>query len=240
MKIHEIFVRIAIGATAGAFLGNSAFASPSDAQPLSYDDVIKIIGQGRGNVKKTKALLTGLNISIKVQAGAHTVFLNDKDQVFFTCKNLKSFKAGETVSAKVVDYSETSGDNDPLIWLESCNSTQAQTNGLLSTKTASGEEVYRTSESSVPGYKEKFIKLESVEISGKIVRDKNGGGWFYALVVPGKKPIRIDIETEANYKAFEKISDTDALFLVKGDVGTFPGGDKAFDTTKLLTIRRNS
>ena len=237
MKFPNASFWALLGTTTSIFLGVSTLAVAADTKPLTYSDVTKILGQGAGNVKKTKALLIGRNISIKVQVGADTVTVNDEDRVFFSCKNLKSFKAGETVFAKVVDYSETGGDSDPLILLDSCNLAKAQSGALSPPGTSSGQVLYSTGGSSEP--REQFIKLESVEFAGKIVRDRNGGGWFYALVVPGRKPIRIENETEKNYKSFEKIVDTDLVFLVKGDIGTFSGGSKAFDTTKPLSIRRS-
>ena len=130
MKFQNIFACFAISAIAGTVFTTSAFAAASDAKPLSYSEVKKILGQGGGNVKKTKAMLTGRNISIKVQGGADTVTVNDRDRVFFACKNLKSFKPGATLFATVVDYSETGGDSDPLILLDSCNLERAQPSAL--------------------------------------------------------------------------------------------------------------
>lgn len=207
----------------------SAFATPPSPQQLTYKDVTNIIAKSKGNVATAKRLLTGKTVKVKLDGGVDVFWVKAEDETFFVCEKGSSFKGG-TVVATVVNYDETGGDSNPRIWLDKCSSAEG-----AAASVASGQIFYSHAGSAEKP--EPFKKTGPAEISGKIVRTKDGGSWQYALVPAGKKPIRIDFETTDKLTAaLSSIEDKGVAVVLKGTVGTFPGGFQAFDTTKPLTI----
>ncbi len=88
---------------------------------------------------------------------------------------------------------------------------------------------------------EQFMTSTEATIVGKVVRDKDPGGWKYELQAEGKTPIRIQYEGSDSFsKVLVSLEEKEQVVSVSGVVGTFRGGYMAFDTSKPIVIAKGN
>jgi hypothetical protein len=108
-----------------------------------------------------------------------------------------------------------------------------------SVTTSSGDVIFKHAGLAEPP--EQFLTSTEMTIVGKVVRDKDPGGWKYELQAKGKPPIRIQYEGSDSFsKALASLEEKEQVVSVSGVVGTFPGGYMAFETSKPIVIAKGN
>ncbi|HNU11699.1 MAG TPA: hypothetical protein PKJ45_10130 [Rubrivivax sp.] len=109
----------------------------------------------------------------------------------------------------------------------------------VSVPTSGREVIFKHAGSAEPP--EQFIESTETSIVGKVVRDKDPGGWKYELQAKGKPPIRILYEGSDSFsKVLASLEEKELVVSVSGVVGTFPGGYMAFETSKPIVIAKGN
>ncbi|WP_425259197.1 hypothetical protein ACPOLB_27160 [Rubrivivax sp. RP6-9] len=119
MKYHVIAI------SAGAIAILSACDSGSNAPALDYKSLIGILKSAGGGVANAKNQLVGKSVSLALKTNGGVFFVEEQDEVLFQCEAGSQF-AGGSVTAKIVNYSESEPDSNPQIWLDRCVDKSAQ------------------------------------------------------------------------------------------------------------------
>ena len=211
----------------------TAPCSASDA-PIPYSRVVDVLGKAKGNAQSVTKQLVGKHVQLRIQTSGGFFFVRAADQVYFTCdRQAPGFKGG-MITAKVTGYYESEGDSDPVFKLDHCGDTGASISGAAPHARVGALLYQHMGNAENP---EPFSKSGMKTVTGKLVRDKDPGGWKYEIHPKGREPIRVA------YERSDGLSDTLSKLEVKGGtvtlsgiVGTFPGGEQAFETSKPISI----
>lgn len=88
------------------------------------------------------------------------------------------------------------------------------------------------------GAPEKSKTFKPTKLTGKVVRDKDPGGWLFALQPASGPRFRIAYEgSDKLSKALWDFADTDKVVSIEGTAGNLGSGYMAFDDAKPITIR---
>lgn len=80
-------------------------------------------------------------------------------------------------------------------------------------------------------------KATQQTIQGVVFSDKDPGGWYFGLKVPGKKSVRLTYSTDAVAKTLVALEDNGQTVVATGFVGTYPGGTVAFDNARDVEVK---
>ena len=225
------------GVLAAVLLAPLAVQSARADEPAAtYDTLVSALRSAKGNAKAvTKATVGRLvQLNRKTENGSF-FFVKVADQTFFTCaRKAPGFKGG-VVTARVTGYFESEGDGNPVFRLDDCPGVAAVNETTTPTTAAATKGVLVWQ--GLPKDRPEFDKTVPVTLEGKVTREKSPGGWQYDVNPSGARPVRIVFEgADAFSRGLDALADH--TVSVTGAVGTFPGGQKAFDTRQQITVVR--
>lgn len=73
-------------------------------------------------------------------------------------------------------------------------------------------------------------------LQGLVFSDKDAGGWFFGLKIPGRKIVRLTYASDGSSKALLELEEGGNVVVARGYVGTYPDGSLAFDNARDVEI----